>query len=149
MMKKKLWDILLSPTHSIFVQIPRALVVSALAAALDVGVLVLLVELAGWHPTFAAVISYLLGGVLQYVLSSIWVFPNSPKNVVVGFTAFGILSLVGLLITWGTMWLLYDNLHVYYLFAKVVALGLSFCWNFLSRRYWLFRPPKENAAPQG
>jgi putative flippase GtrA len=143
MADRKLWQALLSPTHNILVQIPRALVVSALAAALDVGVLVLLVELASWQPTFAAVISYLLGGVLQYVLSSLWVFPNSPKNVAVGFIAFSLLSLVGLAITWGTMWLLYDNMGVHYLLAKVAALGLAFCWNFLSRRYWLFRPPTE------
>ena len=147
MADRKLWQALLSPTHNILVQIPRALVVSALAAALDVGVLVLLVELAGWHPTFAAIISYLLGGVLQYVLSSLWVFPNSPKNVAVGFVAFSLLSLVGLAITWGTMWLLYDNLGVHYLLAKVAALGLAFCWNFLSRRYWLFRPPTEKPIP--
>jgi putative flippase GtrA len=148
MVKKKLWELLLSPTHSIFLQLPRALVVSGLAAALDVGVLVLLVELAGWHPTFAAIISYLLGGVLQYVLSSIWVFPYAPRNAVIGFTAFSLLSLVGLAITWGTMWLLYDNLGIFYLFAKGVALLFAFCWNFLSRRYWLFRPPKEDSSQQ-
>jgi hypothetical protein len=91
---------------------------------------------------------YQLPAGLQYVLSSIWVFPYAPRNAVIGFTAFSLLSLVGLAITWGTMWLLYDNLGIFYLFAKGVALLFAFCWNFLSRRYWLFRPPKEDSSQQ-
>jgi putative flippase GtrA len=130
---------LLKPTNSLLHQIPRALIVSGFAAALDVGILVLLVELLGWAPVVAGILSYLLGGVLQYVLSSVWVFPNSPKNLVIGFTAFSVLSLVGLAITSGTIYVMYDLLSVHYLIAKGLALMLAFTWNFLSRRYWLFK----------
>jgi putative flippase GtrA len=127
------------PVESVFAQVPRALVASGLAAVIDLALLVLLVESFGWHPAPASVLAYLAGGVLQYVLCSLWVFPNAPKNAATGFLAFTILSLVGLAITWLTMVALFDWGRVHYGLAKVVALGLAFSWNFASRKYLLFR----------
>jgi putative flippase GtrA len=133
-------DLLVAPVENTLLQLPRALVASALAALLDMAVLVALVQFLGWHPLFAVTVSYLLGGVLQYVLSALWVFPAAPKSVPLGFLAFTVLSLGGLVVTWLTMFGMNDVAQVNYATAKVVALGLAFCWNFFSRKYLLFRP---------
>ncbi len=138
---RKLGPLLLGPTWRAVLQVPRALVVSALAAAADVILLVLLVERLGWRPATAATASYLLGGGLQYWLSSVWVFPAAPSRPVLGFAAFTLLSLGGLGITWLVVRLMHDGAGVHYAVAKCVALGLAFCWNFSSRRYLLFRAP--------
>jgi putative flippase GtrA len=127
---------LTDPVESLFLQVPRALAVSILAAALDCGVLFFLVEIGGWDRIPAAVVGYLAGGLVQYVLCSYWVFPGAPQNAATGFLAFTILSLFGLVITWLTMAVLAG---VNLLLAKVAALGLAFGWNFLSRKYLLFR----------
>jgi hypothetical protein len=91
--------LLAAPTEKVVLQVPRALVASVLAAAVDVGLLIGLKEGAGWDPVVAAVVSYLVGGVVQYLLCACWVFPNSPQSVAVGFAAFTFLSLVGLAMT--------------------------------------------------
>src|SRR5262245_41449550 len=70
----------LAPVHSTFLQVPRALVVSGAAAALDFGLLILLVEQAHLPVVAAAVLSYLVGGVLQYVLCSRWVFSRPVQH---------------------------------------------------------------------
>jgi putative flippase GtrA len=127
------------PVEATLLQVPRALVASGLAAALDFGLLVLLVETAGWQPLAAATLSYLLGAVLQYLLCSLWVFPATPRSATGGFAAFLLLSLVGLGITWAALGVLHDLARVSYPLAKVVALGLAFTWNFLSRKYLVFR----------
>jgi putative flippase GtrA len=132
--------LLSDPVDSTMLQVPRALAASVVAAALDFTVLVFLVERAHFHPAAAAVIAYLSGGVLQYVLCAKWVFPVAPENTGTGFLAFTALSLVGLGITWLTMLLLCDLSHVNYLLAKICSLAFSFAWNFLSRKYLLFRP---------
>jgi putative flippase GtrA len=137
--KQQLIGCLAEPVDNTLLQIPRALVGSGLAAALDFGMLVFLVEIGGWSPVAAACISYLLGGIIQYVLCSVWVFNASPSNVPVGVCLFILLSLVGLGITWATMTLLHTLGHVNYAFTKCVALGLAFWWNFLSRKYLLFK----------
>jgi putative flippase GtrA len=137
MYQLKKW--LTAPVDNVLLQIPRALVASGLAAALDFGLLLFLVELLGWHPIPAATVGYFTGGLLQYALCALWVFPASPSNNTTGFLAFTLLSLVGLAITWTVMALMYDLGHLPYLLAKVVALGLAFGWNFLSRKFLLFR----------
>lgn len=134
---------LADPVESIFLQVPRALAASALAALLDMGLLILLVERFGWHPAPAAVIGYLVGGILQYILCSCWVFHHAPASAAGGFAAFTLLSLVGLGITWATMVVLVDWFRAPYAAAKIAALGLAFTWNFLSRRFLLFRTDPE------
>ncbi len=123
------------PVESVFLQVPRALAVSVLAAMIDCAVLFILVDAAGWQRIPAAVVGYLIGGVVQYVLCSLWVFPGA-QGAAGGFLVFTILSLFGLVITWLTMALL-AGIHLS--LAKFVALGLAFAWNFMSRKYLLFR----------
>lgn len=134
-----------APAHSLVQQVPRALVVSVIAAGMDVVLLVLLVEILHMPKILAATISYLLGGIVQYVLCSWWVFSVAMENVATGFITFSILSLVGLGITDLVMWGMYGRLHYHYLLAKVAALGLAFCWNFTSRKYLIFR---QQAKPE-
>jgi putative flippase GtrA len=137
-LKKYLAD----PVESLHLQVPRALAVSVLAAIVDCALLFFLVEITGWNRIPGAVFGYLAGGVVQYVLCSLWVFPGAPQNATSGFIAFLMLSLAGLLLTWMTMAVLAGfPLPV----AKFVALGLAFSWNFLSRKYLLFRPQTRQA----
>jgi len=130
---------LVAPTKSIRWQIPRAFLASVVAAVVDFGFLVLLVEAFRVKAELAAVVSYLVGGVVNYLLCSKWVFPTAPDNAAVGFTFFTLLSLVGLGITWACMFLLHGHWGWHYTLAKCCALGLAFCWNFLSRKALLFR----------
>jgi putative flippase GtrA len=133
---------LADPVESMVVQVPRALLVSVLAAAIDCAILFFLVDIIGWNRVPSAVIGYLAGGVIQYVLCSVWVFPGASQSVATGFLTFTLLSLVGLVITWIVMALLAS---VHLSFAKMVALALAFAWNFLSRKYLLFRPQPRQA----
>jgi putative flippase GtrA len=136
---QQLKKLLTDPVESVVLQVPRALVASVISALLDFAVLVFLVEGAGWHAAPAAVVGYLVGGVLQYVLCSIWVFSTGPANHATGFVTFTVLSLVGLGVTWLAMVTLHDWARFPYPVAKIVGLGLAFTWNFASRKFLLFR----------
>lgn len=138
MFRQRLARWFLAPVESVALQVPRALVASGLAAILDVGILILLVEGAGWSALPAATVGYLAGGVLQYLLCLYWIFPHSPQDVPLSIVAFTFLSLIGLGITWMTIAVVHQWGGLGYTFAKVIALGLAFVWNFASRRYWVF-----------
>jgi putative flippase GtrA len=128
--------------------VPRALAASCLAGGLDFVTLVALVQCAGWGPLPAATASYFLGGVLQYLLCATWVFPAAPESVATGYAVFTALSLVGLGITCAAMAVFHDLAHLNYAVAKIIALAVSFSWNFLSRKFWLFDPvPRAAALP--
>ncbi|MGF1577867.1 MAG: GtrA family protein [Gemmataceae bacterium] len=128
-----------SPVESLFIQVPRALMVSAFAACVDVGMLFVLVEWIVCPKILAAALGYLTGGVLQYVLCSVWVFGKTHDNVSIGFVAFTLLSLVGLGLTLGAIEVLHVQAGVHLGVAKIFALGSAFVWNFFSRKYLLFR----------
>src|SRR5205809_875464 len=98
MLKLKHW--LADPVESIFLQVPRALAASVLALIVDFLILELCVRVLNLPAVPSAILGYLVGGVLQYVLCSLWVFSTSLKSDAVGFVAFTVLSLVGLGITW-------------------------------------------------
>jgi putative flippase GtrA len=134
------------PVHSTLLQLPRALVVSVLALALDVSLFELCVRLVGVPVVPAAVVGYLAGSVVQYVLCSLWVFPDAPGNSAVAFVAFTLLSLVGLAITCAIVYALHDLAHANELLAKCVAVGAAFVWNFLSRKLLLFRPSPADST---
>lgn len=129
------------PVESIFLQVPRALLASVLALAIDFGIYAACLYV-GMPALLAAPIGYLAGGVLQYVLCFLWVFSTSLKSDAPGFVAFSILSLIGLGITELVILIMHDWLGVHPYPAKIAAVGLAFTWNFLSRKYLLFRAPK-------
>jgi putative flippase GtrA len=128
-----------APTEDIRWQASRAMLVSVVAAGVDVSLLVLFVQTVRWRPEPSAIASYLIGGLVNYLLCAKWVFPAAPKNAAVGFVFFTVLSLFGLCITWVCMHLLNGYWGLHYLVAKAVALAMTFCWNFLSRKFLLFR----------
>jgi putative flippase GtrA len=126
------------PVENVFLQVPRALVASVLAALLNLGTVIGLVETLGLHPLAAAAVGYLVGGVLQYMLCLVWIFPATPGNHARGFVQFMLLSLIGLPVAEGVM-LVAPWLHVAYPLAVVASQAVTFSWNFASRRLLLFR----------
>jgi putative flippase GtrA len=138
MRAKQLLRVVFRPAEGLVHQVPRALVASCVAGGVDFAVLVALVQGAGWNPLLAAVAGYFLGGVVQYALCALWVFPAAPESLAAGYAVFTALSLVGLGITCGVMAVCHDLAQLNYALAKVVALAAAFGWNFLSRKYWLF-----------
>ncbi len=141
-----------APVESTLLQVPRALVVSVLALVLNVGLYELFIRQLAVPVVPAAIVGYLAGGIVQYVLCSLWVFPASPSNIAVGFVAFTVLSLVGLGITCAVVYVVHDLVHVNEFLAKIAAVGVAFTWNFLSRKFLLFRRPTprgESSNPAG
>jgi len=135
LLKKLLAD----PTHNVALQVPRALVASTISAVVDCSVYFAVILSFGVAPIPAAVLGYLVGGVSQYYLCSVWVFPAAPSNVLTGFLTFTLLAMVGLAITCLSMSVMIDWLHVHYAPAKIISLGVAFGWNFGSRKFLLFR----------
>jgi putative flippase GtrA len=94
---------------------------SAAAFAFDLALLVALIEFAGlsWLP--AATIAFAAANLVLYVLSRIWVFPDSDRGVATGLAYFMVVALIGLGVTLGTMALLVDGAGLHYAIGRVIA----------------------------
>ena len=118
----------------------RYIFVGLLVTAFDFCILVFLTEVLDIYHMISGAIAFTTASFLHYYLSVKLVFSNrSLKNPTIEFLIFFILGLVGLTVFLGLFYLFTDVLGIYYILSKVLATGISFTFNFLARKYILFR----------
>lgn len=114
-------------------------VVSAAALLLDMGLLVLLVEVAHWHYLLSATLSFLAGSWLAFIGSSRLIFAeHSYQSDFGGFTKFTVIGLMGLGVNLLILSFSVQTIHLDYRTGKIIAAGFSFLFNFLARKIILF-----------
>lgn len=114
---------------------------SALALGVDYGLLVLLAKQFGVHYQVAASLSFSAGLIVAYTLSTAVVFKGRAKYGAGGeFVGFLLTGLAGLALNQTLLFAFVDGLHIPVEYAKAPTAGLVFTFNFLSRRFLLFRP---------
>jgi len=112
---------------------------SATAMAVDVALLVALVEAFGWHYLAAASVSFAAGALVAYSLATRFVFSfRRVKDTRIEFAVFAGVGLVGLVVNGTAMHLVVERLDFGYLAGKGVAASLTFMVNFVARRGLLF-----------
>ena len=134
-------------TNLLAVQAIRYAVVGVVALVVDVTLLVLLTELVGIHYLTSAALSFTAGLLTNYGLSIAWVFDHrSVENRWVEFGIFAAVGFLGLGMLEVMMWALTEHVGFNYLISKAVATIVVFTWNFLARRFLLFRPREDSPS---
>ena len=114
------------------------------AAIVDVGGFVLLLQ-GGMHLVAAAILSFTVAAVVNYLLTSRFVF--SHRLSVKGFLLFFAAALVGLLVNVSITVLVATQGDVTPWIAKLIGVGIAFLFNFLTNVAVVFRKPVALAAP--
>jgi putative flippase GtrA len=132
--------VIIDPTDSLTVQFLRYTVVGGCAFLVDFSVLVLLTSFVGLHYLISAALAFLAGSVTNYALSTAWVFHQRTfSDRRLEFLLFAGIGLVGLGLNEALMWLLTDGVGLHYMLSKLGATFLVYFWNFLARKFCLFR----------
>ena len=136
--------LLISPSHNVAVQAFRALLVGAIAFAADAGPLWLL-SLTGMYYLICAVFGFIFGVIVNYALSTKFVFKEKASVGKTGEVAvYFVVSLVGLGLTIGLMWFFTEIVGFFFMLSKVIATLIAFGWNFTSRKFILYRNVDKN-----
>lgn len=120
---------------SISKQFSYYFVAAGIGYIVDFGGLYILHEFFGVYYLLAAAISFVLGLVVVYIISSLFVFSDSKiksKSLEIGL--FALIGVVGLGILSLLMWTLTGVLGINYLIAKIAATVVVYLWNFFARR---------------
>lgn len=120
---------------------------SAIALAVDVGLLELLTSVLHIHYLVAATVSFVSGGVVLYALSVTFVFrARALDNRTLEISFFLALGVIGLIVNGVVIHVAVSAWHAPVLAGKLVAAGFTFCANFLLRRLLLFSPVQRPRA---
>lgn len=146
----KIKELFSGETDNTFIQFFRYLFVGGFAFVVDYGTLMLLVEVFDFNAKLAAVIAFILGLLVNYILSTLWIFKNSKiNNRLAEFAAFAVIGVIGLGINELIIWLFDDVIaprrplefipeDKYYLIGKLVSTAIVFIWNFAARKFIIF-----------
>lgn len=138
--KNMIHTLLKQSTDRISIQFFRYLFVGGTAFLVDFGSLYFLTEYFGIYYLLSAAIAFTLGLIVNYLLSVKWVFNkhtlDSRLHEVGIFTLVGI---VGLGLNEVIIWFFTSNLHLFYIYSKIISAVLVLFWNFFARRYTIFR----------
>jgi len=114
---------------------------SGLAFLVDLGLLALLLTKLHWPTIPAACTSFVVGGLVLYVLSISFVFSHRRyRDVRVEAPYFLAIGLIGLAVNAAVIYLVLEKLHVHFAIAKIAAAACTFAVNYSLRRSLLFRP---------
>jgi putative flippase GtrA len=120
----------------------RYIIAGGLSAAIEIGTLILLVEV--FHMTYLRgnVIAFLFTTIFNYILSRKWVFKSEPhkKNKKrVELPVFMFFVGCGFLINQGALWFFVSQIGMRYEIAKIVAIAFVVIWNFFTRKFIVFK----------
>jgi putative flippase GtrA len=112
-------------------------VVGIVGTVMYVGLLALLVNGLGLEPIGTSVFVFGFVLLISYILNYFWTFQASRGHTEV-FPRFIIVSVIGLLINTGIMYITVDILRWWYLWGVLIAIFFVPCSNFLLNAYWAF-----------
>lgn len=76
----------------------------------------------------------------NYFLNRIWTFESTNPRMMVEFTEFFIIAMIGLVINTFILWLLVTYTRLNFYVAKVFAIAVVTFWNFFANAFITFNP---------
>ncbi|WP_293667307.1 GtrA family protein [uncultured Parabacteroides sp.] len=138
MIKELLHRLFVYKTNNLLIQLIRYTIVGGLAFIVDFGLLFLLTEYFGLYYILSATCSFLAGLLVNYYISTAWVFESTIKSKQLEFTLFSLIGMVGLGLNDLLIWTFTEKFHIYYMLSKLITAILVYLWNFLGRKYLVF-----------
>ncbi len=134
-------------TDNVVFQMFRYVFVGGIAFIADWGSLFLITQ-CGVYYLVSAVISFIIGLIVNYILSKIFIFKKEQTDVnpVAEFIVYGIIGVIGLGLTEVIMYLLTTVCGLYYMISKVIAAIIVLIWNFVARKLTLYRKSKKERS---
>jgi|SRR5690606_8355251 len=120
------------------IQFIRYVIVGMVSAAIEVTMLIVLIEHLSIHYLASNGIAFLTTNLINFTLSKTWVFESKGKRNKLEFGLFMLFVTCGLLISQSIFWICVDKLDIYYRFSKVISIAFVVLWNFLSRKHLVF-----------
>jgi putative flippase GtrA len=140
LMRRWIRELFVRKTEHVLIQSFRYLFVGGAAFAVDFLMLVFLTEVCRLHYIVSNSIAFLSGLTVNYLICIRWVFTTSGIGKrPLEFLAFAAIGLVGLGLNNLLLWGFTHFAGIYYMISKALAAIVVYLWNFLGRKYFIFK----------
>ena len=109
---------------------------------IDFGITYLTKEKLNIPKYIANAIGFVTAATSNYFFNRIWTFQSNNPEVIVEFTEFFLISLIGLGLNTFLLWILVSKFKMNFYLAKVFAIGFVTIWNFLANAFITFNPER-------
>ncbi len=118
--------------------------VGASGVGVNMGLLWLLTEVGGVFYLMSAAISIETSIITNFLLNNYFTFADRRqpgiKSLFKPLLKFNLVSLAGLGINLGILWLLTEALGIFYLLSNLVGIAAATLWNYLINNWWTWKP---------
>ncbi len=118
-------------------------VVGLSGVGVNSGLLWLLTEKAGFFYVLSAAISIEASIISNFMFNNFFTFsdrrPRDVSALLRHLARFNVVSLVGVCINLGVLWLLTSGVGIYYLASNCVGIALATLWNYLENNWWTWK----------
>ncbi|MFQ6025366.1 MAG: GtrA family protein [Nitrosopumilaceae archaeon] len=114
--------------------------VGGMGVLVNLGILFALTEFAGLWYLLSSVIAILVSITCNFTLNKIWTFRDSPltQRTLFMYGKFVGVSLFGMGIQLGFIYLFVEAMSIYYLLAALISIFIAGSFNFMINRRWSF-----------
>ena len=84
-------------------------------------------------------IGFIFAATSNYFLNRIWTFMSENPEIMLEFSSFFFVSIIGLLINNSILWLIHNKIGINFYFAKFGAIVVTTLWNFFANYYFTFQ----------
>lgn len=105
---------------------------------IDFSITWLIKEKIKWSPYTANASGFLVAASVNWYLNRIWSFESQNQDILMEYSNFIGVALLGLLINTSILFLSIKRLNLNFYLAKTLAIGITTIWNFLANYFYTF-----------
>lgn len=124
----------IKPSNNLFIQFIRYGFVGGLAAVVNVGMLFVFTEIFNIHYIISNVLAFILGLIVNYILSKKIVFVSNDISPMKEFAFYSLIGVFGLMFDTAFLWLFTDICGIFYMLSKLLSTVIVLFWNFGARK---------------
>ncbi len=110
-----------------------------IATAIDIFFLYLFTDIVGIWYLISAVLSFIIGSAIHYLISRYWVFKSDNTKRTKEFLSFFLIHTGNLIISITLLYLLVEYIHLWYILAKILTVAITVFTNFVLQKNITFK----------
>ena len=114
-------------------------IVGLLGTIINLAILYSFTEFFGIFYLYSAIVAFIVAATTNYIFNKTWTFKERLReNIGRKYIQFFIVSVVGLIVNLGFLYLFTEYFKLYYIVSQIIAILIGFIINFIGNKIWTF-----------